>query len=710
MGHREPDGTRFVTDFTPGYLDSPESDSLPLGATPDAKNAFLYNINTTSRRAVMGKRPGCRLLNPAALVAATRVDGLFEFRRSGAASELLAICDGDLRVWDTVDDFDTIAGPWTPGNTARMTPFRNNAFIYDGAAQQRYDGTDLFAVGLAAPTAISNMSAGAGTLTGTYEAIYTWYNSAMDHHSSPSDATATQVLAGQGRTHTKPSSAQPAAATHWGLWVRRTDTNEVNYYHAGNVVVASGSTTETVSDVVRQRSDLAPKPSENDPPPGAFIVLEDHKGYGIGILPNSDSYYVSKIGDFESWHPRNKFPVSRAAGEDLAFAKKFGLDFIIGTGHRSWVLVGDGVPFRIESWNSRYGCVSQDAGMEIGEKWYAWDRVHGPYVSDGVNFRPLGRHRIDEILATVNKDAVGDIRIAYSESLGLVGWAVPVTGATRRRTILWYSIDLDSWLPPHTGMEYASFSEFTDADGDTGLYMGDYWGRVFELFSGTTDGVPTSSPTDNLRSGTVVSATSGTLVVNDSAASLYTAGNGLAGLPVAVKSPAGVWQWRRVLSNTGDTITLDTTDDAPWSQTPEAGWHVVVGGIEWWWWTPAVDFDVAHIEKKYDHFWLESRATGSAYSVDVRVRLNSDSGAVTTAPFAFSAGALGGIWGESLWGQALWAGAVRTLQKQEMPFQSLSVQMQVSNFEPGQDIRISRYGITADVKTGRKAPSVGAVS
>ncbi|MGE3278031.1 MAG: hypothetical protein AB7O67_23210 [Vicinamibacterales bacterium] len=709
MSYLRPEAQLWANDFTPGYLDSPEADTLPLGATPDAKNAFLYAIDVDRRRAVMGKRPGTRLITPTALASETCIDALFEWRRSGAGPSLLAMCGGELFEVDAVAGTSSSIGTgWTAGNPARLTPFKNDAFVYDGDYMRRWDGTTLYEVGGAAPTGVTNMSAGTGSVTGTYEAVYAWYNEDRDRWTSVTDATSTLVLAGQGRTHTKPSGTPPTWATHWAAFVRRTDTYELNYYYVGRATIATATLTETVSDTVRQRNDLAPLPGDNDAPPGAWKVLVEHKGIGIGILPDSDSYYASKLGDLESWHPKNKFPVSRSTGDDLCWARPFGADILIGTQHASWRLVGTQVPFTIEPVHSSYGSVSQDACLEVDGLFFAWDRVHGPYVTDLVSFRRIGANRIDTILATVAPDAVSDIRIVHDERKRLIGWAVPTgTTSTRRRTILWYHYQLDCWLPPQTGMEYGAFATHMDADGTFGVFMGDYWGRVFEMFSGTREGVPVETPTDNVRVAAVVSATASTVVVNVGAASLYTAGSGLAGLPVAVLSPAGVWQWRRIKSNTGDTITLDTTNDAQWTTTPTSEYTVVIAGIEWFWWTPWLDFSVPHLTKQLDHLWLEAKSASSEHTVTVRMRFNNDEGVVDNLELSFTTAVTAGLWGDpnSKWGVALWATTQRQLRKKKLPRSPLTAQVQFSNYLPDQEIKIPLWGLTADTLPGKKAQS-----
>lgn len=699
MSARLPSRPLWGDNFIDGWLDTPESDRLPLGATPDARNGFLYAIDKARRTAITGKRPGCRILNPTQMAAAP-VYGLWEFRRIGADPTLLAVCNGALHEWDGASAFTARGSGWSAASPVRMTPHRRNAHIYDGTYMRRWDGTALYEVGFAAPTSAPGLATAAGPgVTGTYEGYAVWYDSVTDHESSPS-ATATAVaFANQVRRWTKPGGAPPANVTHWRVYARRTDTNERNFYRAGTFLVAAATGDETTSDTAR--INLGPKPNENDPPPGAWASLAVAKdGYGIGILPNDDSFYVSKLGDLESWHPSDRFYVDRGANDALdGGVKVIGTTTVVFKPHQTWVLNGSKPPFALDQIHDSFGLVSPDAGLQVdGIGFFGWDRVRGPYLTDLSSWTALGDTRINTFLETVNlvPDALRDIRCVHDERRNLVIWAVPTT-TTRRRTLLAYHYQVDAWLPPITGLEYAALCQFTDEDGRLGVYLGDYWGRVFELFSGTSDGVPTTSPTDNLRSGTVVSATASTLTVDVSTRSLYTTGSGLAGLPVAVRSPAGVWQWRRVASNTGSVLTLDTTYGAPWTTVPSAGWRFIVGGIEWYHWTPWLDLGAVEYYKLLRHLFIEAKSAGSSHELTVTGRFNSQQGAIEDFEFTFDTATDAGVWGVSLWGSALWGSIQRSIRKKIVEMRVLTAQFRFANYEPNQEIRLSRYGLSGDV-------------
>lgn len=702
MSGPNPDYGLWCENFAPGFLDTPAPDSLPIGATPDARNAWFQSVDalgiTGQRSALMGKRPGMRLVNPTAIASGKPVD-LFEFRRVGGR-DLLAICDGALYKWDGASSFGaSLASGWTSGNTARALVSRGNCYLYDGAYMRRFDGTNVLEVGSAAPSSIANMT-GTGTgVTGTYVAAYTWYDAATEHHSSLSAETAALVLANQSRVHTKPGSAAPAWATHWGVWVKRTDTSELNFYFVANVAIATGSLTEATSDTARNTP--ADRPSENDPPPGAWALLAEWRGWGVGVLPSSDDFYVSRRGDLQSWHPRNKFSVSKGDGEVLACVKPFGTNLLLMKPHSTHRLVGDRVPFEIDTVHSAYGCVSQEAGLEVDGKFYAWDRVRGPYVTDLVSWRPLADGRIATQVGLTNREALSSIRAVHDEARNLILWIVPMQGSTRPRMILAYHYLLDAWLPPITGHEYRSATPFTSAAGVLSLYFGDLWGRVYEMFSGTNDGSPSGDLT-----ATVTSATTGT--VTCSGAAFYTTGAGLAGMPVAVRSSAGSWQWRTIASNTSQQITLDTTNGSPWSTLPVSGDTLIVGGIDWYQWSPWLDFRRPEVRKKLNYLFVEAQSPVSGINLDVALRYNNDDGVSTSTAFTFPSGATSGVWGEAVWGVSLWGGQSRSMRKATVPKTVFTAQVRFANPYPNQEITLASWGLTADEQTRRKSPGPSA--
>jgi len=696
-----------VRDFSPGFLDTPEEDMLPGGATPDARNEDFDTFDFRTKRATVKKRGGLMLMNPVAMDAGATVDGLFEFRQLPTTTPvLLAICNGKLKVFDNIDTFTQVGAtaPFTPGNTARAEFFANNAFLCDGTAFLRYNGTDLVDVGQVKPTSATNISAvapvGAG-VSGTFEAYYVWYDPIMDHESSPSDTTAaTTVLVNQARRHTKPGGAPGSPYTQWRAYVRRTDTNEFNFYRAATVPIASATFDEELTDTTRRNAGAGPYSSANDPPPIGVAILVQWKGFGLATTLNDDSFYMSKQGDLQSWHPAHKFPVARGDGEKITSILPYGTDVLIQKGHSTYHLVGDQLPFVVEPLHSKWGNVSQESGLEVNGFFYGWDRENGPYRTDtGRLWETLVRGRIADVVATVNRSTLGEICAIYDESADVIRWAVALFGNSRKRLVLKYHIGLDCWLPPDDGMEYSAFASFTLPGGTHSEFMGDYWGRVYKLNTTDRDGVPAGLTT--IGPIAVTSATADT--VTCAGATFYTDGSGLVGLPVAVRSTSGQWQWRRIVSNTATEITLDTTHDNIWTTIPDASYTLIVGGIRWYRWTPWIDFGVADLIKALTYFFLQGKATSSSNDVEVVFRFNDVDAAVTSKTFRFPTGALAGIWGVMIWGVGLWGTTSRRMRKARLSHSPFTVQIQFLNYYPDQPFTMTQYLLQADPLPGRKA-------
>lgn len=685
-------------DFSRGFLDSPETDTLHPGATPEARNAMLARIEIgETSRATLAKRRGSRLLNPVAMSVGDPVDGLHEFRREDAAPVLLAACDGVWYAFNDVDTFTAVSGAtgYDAGATARITTFKNQAWLYDGGpVHQLYDGTTVRVVGIAKPTGVTNMTATGTGVTGTFTARYTWYDQLHDHESSPTEAaTASLATTNQSRVHTKPAGSPPAHVTHWRAYVRREDTSEVYWMRVATVAIGTSSHTEAVIDAARR--DLMPRDSDNDPPTFAPAIAGTWKGYGLAFEADDSTLWISQRGDIESWPPRNQFPINPGDSEPVRLSKAYGTRWLLMKPHATYQLLGTELPFDIEPVHSAFGSVSQEAGLEVLGRFFAWDAIKGPYWTDLSSWVPLADFTIEHTLAHVNRAALTGIRAVHDEQRSLIIWAVPTTGSPRRRTLLAYHYGLGCWLPPMTGLEYASLAQYTDDDGQLGVFTGDYWGRVYQLFDADREGPPAGTLT-----GTITNATTSSLT--DSTAAFYTTSDGLVGMPVMVQGPDGSRQWRRILSNTGTAITIDTTAGTPWSVTPAAGWRYAVGGIDWFWRTPWLDFGQPGMAKRLGWLSLQMKPLGGDSTVEIRARFNERDASVDDRPVSFHAGAAGGVWGSGQWGAMLWGGTVRRFRKLRLFRACFSAALEFANPWPDQPVEITRYEIDADLLPRRR--------
>ncbi|MGE0590921.1 MAG: hypothetical protein AB7G23_03075 [Vicinamibacterales bacterium] len=696
MSLTRPDATVTVRTFAPGYLDTPESDDVPFGALVEGRNCFLQKAGVTASgalRAVLGKRDGSRLLNATALASGEPVD-VAEYLKEDGTIELVAVCDGDVYAWDGAA-FNAVTGGTGFSGPVRFHLAKDNLVITDGAQMLRYNGTACLPVGEDAPATAPTLALGSATgVTGTYEGYWVGYDPVMDHETSPSPTSSAVAFTDDKRQWTQPAHTLAAQYTRWRVYCRRTDTNENNFFRAGEDAIGTTTITEATSDAARR--DPGPREHDNDPPP-AFAWLSSWKGYPIGAVPESADYYVGKQDDPESFHPRNVFRVNgnQAVRSGHPFQNRA---FLLQTETRSFELRGDGPPFVLWDAHTSFGNVCPDAYVEGPNHFYAWDRDKGPYRSNLETWEPLADRRIKAFVGTVNRLYLGDIRAVHVKALSLILWAVP-TNVDRRRTLLAYNYELECWLPPITGLEYYSLATFTDATGATGLYCGDYWGRVYELFSGTVDGPPSGD-----TEATITAATSGT--VTCSGASFYTTGSGLAGMPAAVVGPAGAWQWVRVQSNTGTVLTLDTTDGPELGPVPSgSGWMVIVGGIEWYGWFGRWDFQTPDRRKRGGWVFLQGEASSTAHALDLRARFNGRS--ATGKSWSITFPSAGGVWGRSLWSVAVWgAGGGRRSRTKRLTRTFHTLQLGFRNYYPGQPFVITMIRAAGDL-LGRRVVDRG---
>lgn len=702
MSFVNPDFSEHVVDFAPGFQDSGETNALPKGATPDALNCFFDRVGPQG--ASLKKRDGASLLNSAAMSLGASVDGLSEYPRPGFPPQLVAVCDGIAYHYESGGAaFAALVDGtgFTPGASAGSLVFRSQLYLYDGTNQLRYDGTSCYPIGFAKPTSVTDMTvtapSGAG-VTGTYESLYVWYDSVSDHESSPTEATTAVVFTADARRHTKPGGSPPTNVDYWRAYVRRTDTYEASFFLAGTFAIGSATGDEEASDTARR--ELAPLANSNDEPPN-FKAMAAWRGYVFGLVLDDYNLHVSKQGDGQSWHPKEVFPV-RAGGRDLRSVSVFGTELVLQSPRRSWHLVGTRVPFAIEEISGEWGNVSPDSGVEVDEFFYAWDEQRGPYRTDTLRWQSLADNRIEGVLASVNRDALRSIRAQVFPKANLVVWLVPTGTQARPRTLIAYDYSLNAWLPPITGFEYTALSRFTSTVGETGLYMGDAWGRVYQLFTGGVDGPPSGTTT-----ATVTSATATTVTCDD--ATFYTTDDALAGMPVACLSASGALQWRRILSNTATTITLDTTHDNPWGIVPLAGWTILVGGIHWFWTSPWWTGGEPDVMKRGAFLMLQGRADENNTGITIRGRFNDVEATAQRKVYLYGSLDVGSVWGTARWGLSAWgggSGTTRKTRKQRIGRTFHSCQFQFSNPYPNQAFTMVSYRVTADRLPRRRARNV----
>src|SRR5262245_25454360 len=414
----------YVREFSAGYLDTPEPDVLPSGATPDAANTMFARILAAGdgTRVSIKKREGHKLVTPTAMAFEQPVDGMTMYQRAGQPNVLLAACGGTIYQWDNATSMASIVSGYTAGNPMRFAFMRGQVIATDGTFMRRIDGTlTAYPLGQAAPTGAPVLSAATGPgVAGTFEGVAVWYDPVTDHESGPSPASNQLALtpANLTRHWTRPTPLPAANYTKWRIYVRRVDTNEPYYYRAATFDTSASAGDESTSDAARRN--IGPNPGVNDPPPGPFAILAVWRSYMIGVLPLGTDLYFSKLNDFQSWNPSDVFKVA-GGKESIHSIQVLGENIVIQTGSQSFTLEGDRVPFRVIDLHVNSGNVSQESTLVVdaeglGTRMYGFDEQKGPTASDGRAWANLADDRVNVIMRSVNRAQLQKIRMGHSPS------------------------------------------------------------------------------------------------------------------------------------------------------------------------------------------------------------------------------------------------------------------------------------------------------
>jgi hypothetical protein len=607
----------LVRSWHPGYLDSPEPSTIPKGGTPDAKNCVFANEQLQPEpRATLAKRNGCRLLTPAQVVSGRGFDGLVDFRKVGQVSgRMVGVIGGGVYYWDNISAFVQIGvtTPFAIGTHVRFHTERNLLFIMDGTTTRCWDGvlgSDLFTPGQVAPTSAAALTdagaVGGSTLVSgaVYEGYAVWYDTTHDHETSPSAISAQLTFGanGHGRTWAKPSGAPGSNYDSWRVYCRRVDTNETYYKRVVSVVVATLTSTEALSDAARNLQPLGPLPLQNDPPPLDFVLQAEFQGYRLGVRANDDQVYVSKINDPQAQHPNDVIGVSRGVGGEIRSISRFATNCVVQKASRTYRLKGDRMPFIPDEVHTTFGNVGAESAVEVQGRFYCWDEQQGPYWTD-LNLRwvPIATAAIENLVQSVPATFAKDIQCVYVKFMKTVFFSVPTNVVGRRRVLIGWHTDFQSWLPPITGLEYAAIATFLDPNGDVSLFVADYWGRLYQYFTDLVEGVPSGSLVARVArpraAPSRVTSSRASRARGRARAPRDDAGRVLHDGRRADRAAGAAHRRRRQPAVAPHPVEHRQRDHARHDERFRVGGHaarrastIVVGGIDWYWRAPVITF------------------------------------------------------------------------------------------------------------------------
>lgn len=631
-------------DWGLGLVTSLLPDAIPSNASPEATNAKL--IYAGAGRAIPAERGGLAVRNRTATAAGSIVLGQFSYkRRDGTIYHLMVGSTGRLDILNNDNTTTNISTSLTAG--ASLFPAfavaNDLCFFVNGTDRYKLVGTTLRNFGVVRPDAPS-ASAGAGTgMTGTYETFVTYSVSGTGAESSASD-TASVVLAGTGLTVTWLASAD-AQVTHVNVYLRK-PTLGVKFFLVGTVAI--GTTTLTVDIPDSAYSALiipGPDTAENDPPPSGVRYLSWHRARMFAA--DRTNLYYSKVAKPEAFDPDAYEPINPDDGQPITGLLSFDDVLLILKQDSTWMLVGDDPStWSVQLLDGSLGCTSFRSLWQL-EQTAGWWSEQGPVVLAGRTLSTIGKSVIAPTVGptAINTSVANEIAAAVDTDDQRVLYLVPSTGSTRLDTILPYNHRLkvwesSSWNP----MDLASLAVVENTLSEPKLYGGNYNGQVFELDSGTQDGVASGTVT-----GTVTGVTSLSTITSTG---FDTTGAGLVERYVYVQDAnAQLVGRRRITANTSTDLTLSASITG---LTAATTYTWIIGAIDFTWSTRWSDFGKPFDKKRFYYLDLQLSGTNPSATVQVDMAYNFDTSAGQTENFTMSSGAASALWDSALWDVATW--------------------------------------------------------
>ena len=282
----------------------------------------------------------------------------------------------------------------------------------------------------------------------------------------------------------------------------------------------------------------------------------------------------------------------------------------------------------------------------------------GVFVFDGNNTTHISEKVDEELLRDSNRLRLKFAQGSINKTKSQYKLYFPDSGSTRNDKGFVFDFRINSWQPPITGRQVSIISTYTNLNDEEKNIYGDYLGFLFEDNNGSNDGLATGF------NGTVDSSTD--TVLTDTSQMFPTTGDGLQGIMVRVISGTGENQERVIVSNTSQTLTVDS----PFVTVPDSSSTYTVGGIDSYWRSKDFDFGNADIVKLFRSMRLRTREEGN-FNLDLHYIVDFKGlGRATKVEIPLLKG--GFVWDLSSWDEASWGADPTIIQK--IDFRSTAMQ------------------------------------
>lgn len=645
--------------------------NMPFGALFD-----VQNMNIDKKGGKSSRRGYLSLFD---LPVQEEVRTLFDFRQISGNQEVISFADTVIYTWDGASVTAMRTGltqdkPWFFAQYQDRL-YGNNGFD-DGFV---YDGTNQYAFGLSAFLAQIGVATNpnvASTLDGQYQYVVTKYDANRGAESNPQELTGATIV-NVGAINTNEVVIGPFQAkladeqvTHYRLyrlWIKNNAgvTQETQFSRIAELDYATylGTTftdTGLPSTTLFVETDTGQEDEGNTPPPLAKFVVEM---FGrLFMVPVSDPSLLiySRPRRPHAYPSGNFFEAGEGDGAPIVRIEKHGKSILVHKTNGLYVLDDD--PTQVAQLRRLSGIGTQDI------------RVSVPDV-DNFDYRltPKGFFRLVPTQfegSDLREEYLGD---DISNDEEVIDWNVTdiatsffyQKGASRHvyfffpssanfeTKVLFFDVEIQGWLKYKINTDVYSVTDFQD-DNESTMIFGDGYGKVWQWDQGSCDGHE-EEPED--ANGFVTSATS-TTITNADLTAPWTV-NVFAGCVFVILDGTGANQKSRVISNTADTLTLQTA----LAIVPDTTSKYSIGAIDAY----ADEFWNSH-QKQYQNLWKRMRwivpyvrQTGD-FQIEISFRKDFG-GSFEFQKVLFNVQNLTSLWGSMIWGVDFWASASTTLKR-----------------------------------------------
>lgn len=693
------------------------ADLIPQNTSPRALNTAFQMVSDVL--CATGKRGGCTVVNVAPIASQPAVIGQFQFRHrtGGTTTEIFHLLIDSLGNFKKKLADSTL----TAADSGSPTPFTSGYYLPDAAVmgnritlvngqdQMVFNGTDVFQSGIVAPAAPTLTSTGVGSMSGTYDIATTYYDSATTLESSRSTFTTSGVLAAQQLKVDWVAYAGQHPTTHVRVYIRKQSLGG-GFVLAATIAVGATTTTLNLSDAaILALIILAPDVAQNNPIPDNIVSVAAHVSRLFAC--DLQNVYYSNLDQPEAFDPDNFFTTNVDDGKPLTAVHSAHEVLIIWKRDSMWALYGeDPSTWIVRLVSPEIGCLSPRSVVTIDGITYWWSE-QGPAAWNGAGAPiTIGLGRLDPIINPVL--ALNASALDPTPGLNYVGpvaavdvinqrilFAVPTINNTRNDLILPYSYCLQQWESSGWQMlDAASLATIEDFNSIAQVFLGSYKGQIFQLSNTDfSDGLiyptnPSSSLTT--RAGTATAGTGSTLTDSTATFNLTLPDRYI----YTYDSLGNVQQRRRIASNTGTVITLDsgqTFDPVPTTAT-----RYSIGAIDCEFDTGWRTFSAPFRKKRYEfgYFLMSSNADGGTVYIDLFTDYNTTNPVKT---YTLTTSGQGLIWDAGNWDEGFWGGAGIIRARKRLAKVGFVYRYRIRQGDPDVDLTILKLGCRAETLTDK---------